>query len=396
MKSSELMKSLTVAILVPIIFFLTLEFTQRVRWYFKGEKSVYWLLYGFVDRPPDFTRKIAKIAAIKEAKESKDKNVRNSKVYDIQIWQKIFPNGIKKHNPDFPEYKGVVNSLGFRSYEFKPEKYPGIYRIIAMGGSTTAGYESDIDHTYSALLQKELNDNFHDKLKFEVINAGIAEEELSYINPLLQSELVNYSPDMVIVYSAFNHLLKHRSGVNVPQDLHLFLYKTAQWFSTKSLLFLTLREKFALTFKTGFCLGDMYIPTNNPKTLAKAFLNTPRIFDLYRRNLEDFIKICKDHNIKPVLVTEACICKGDSYLLLGKDMEVIYDKMYGIMEDVAKKNSAIFIDAARAMRRLPDSEALLYTDGLHLRSRGNQVLADIIYAALRPTIEEAIMSAKGR
>ena len=148
MKPKELLKSVIAAILVSLLFFLALEITQRVRWYFKSDGSNYWLLYGFINPPRDYDAQLNRMAAKKRGRLNG-----NDKIHEIQIWEKEFPNGLKKHNPDAPESKGQINSLGFRSHEFSSEKPRGIYRIIATGGSTTAGYESDIDHTYPALIE---------------------------------------------------------------------------------------------------------------------------------------------------------------------------------------------------------------------------------------------------
>ena len=149
MKPVSLVKSIIASLMITVVFFLALEITQRVRWYFKSDGSGYWLLYGFVNPPRDYAAQLSRMAAKKRSRLNS-----NNKVYEIQIWEKEFPNGIRKHNPDAPESKGQINSLGFRSHEFSPEKPPGIYRIIATGGSTTAGYESDIDHTYPASSRK--------------------------------------------------------------------------------------------------------------------------------------------------------------------------------------------------------------------------------------------------
>jgi lysophospholipase L1-like esterase len=382
MKINEAAKSIIVGIVVPLVFFFSLEAVQRVRWYFKSDRSAYWLLYGFVGRPKDFDQQITRIAARRMSKRTAGKNV-----YEIQIWEKVFPNGIKKHNPDLPEYKGIVNSLGFRSHEFTPRKGPGVYRIIATGGSTTAGYESDVDHTYPALLEKILNESAKGDKRFEVINAGIGEEEVPYVNSLLESELAGYGPDMATLYLTFNHLHMRRGSISIPEDFYYKVYKFKEWLSGKSLLFLTLREKFNLVFKReGPCLGDIYIPTKDPRTLAAGFLNTPEVFESYRIELEKFISICGEHNITPVFMTEACVCKNNTYLILGKGMEPVYKKMYGIMEQVAKKHNVIFIDTAKLMDAVPGKERY-FTDGLHLTSEGNAVLAGIIYSDLKKSLD---------
>jgi lysophospholipase L1-like esterase len=380
MKRGELFKSIAVAVMVPLIFFFILEGIQRVRWYLKSGGSAYWLLYGFVKKPKDYDLQIARIAA---AKSSAKPQTVGSGVYEIPIWEKTFPNGIKKHNPDFPEYKGIVNSLGFRSGEFSPDKEPGTYRIISTGGSTTAGYESDVGHTYPALLQKKLNGASEGRNKFEVINAGIGEEELPYINKLLKNELVGYRPDMVTLYLTFNHLHMWRGSVNVPKDLYYRMYKLKEWFSSRSLLFLTLREK--LNIALGRTLGDVYIPIKGAAALSRAYMNTPGVFTSYRQDLEEFIRICKENGAAPVLMTEACVCNS-SYMILGKEMKVVYEKMYGVMEDVARRNGAVFIDTAREMEGIKHMESL-FTDGIHLKPEGNEVLAGIIYRNLKKRIE---------
>ena len=106
MKPKELLKSVIAGILVTSLFFLALEITQRVRRYFKSERSTYWLFYGFVSKPKDYDLMIARIAT---KKTEKRQNPGFGKLYEIPVYEKEFPNGIKKHNPDAPINKGRVN-----------------------------------------------------------------------------------------------------------------------------------------------------------------------------------------------------------------------------------------------------------------------------------------------
>ena len=134
-------------------------------------------------------------------------------------------------------------------------------------------------------------------------------------------------------------------------------------------------------------MGDMYIPASTSKSVAEGFINTPDVFTSYKENLEEFVQTCKKHNIKAILISEGCFLSGNSYMLLGEDMAIVYDKMYGIMEEVAKKNNVAFIDAAKLMDGIPDKKTL-FTDGLHLTARGNETLSDIIYNGIMPVIQE--------
>ena len=379
----NIVKIIFLTILTSAILFLGLEIIQRVRWYFKSGKSPYWLLYGFVSKPTDFDEQIARIAERKKAV-----NKTAGRTGDIQIYEKRFPNGIKKHNPDYPPHKGQVNSLGFRSDEFSPQKPPGVYRIVALGSSTTAGYESDVHHTFPALLQKKLNDQTKGPKRFEVINAGKGEVDMRYVNGLLETELVKYDPDMAIAYLTFVHLHLRRGTLNFVPDFNYKMYRVKQWLSSRSLLFLTFREKLNIMFRLeGKILGDIYIPTANPRSLAAAFLNTPDVFTSYRNDLTRFVGICKAHGIKPVLVTEITILSNDYYLLLNKEMDAVYKKMYGVMQDVAEKEGAVYINADESIRTIPGYERLFF-DGSHASSEGNNALADIICDRLKKEIEK--------
>lgn len=390
-KIKDTIRLLVSSFLIVLMFFLALEAIQRVRWYFKSDGSSFWLFYGFTQSPTDYAEQLSRIT---EKKKFKKEDVSSKKVYKIQIFEKTFLSGIKKHNPDYPDNKGQVNSLGFRSGEFIPAKPPDVYRIIASGASSTAGYESDVAHTWPAELEKKLNSIAMGGKKIEVINAGKGAEAMSYVNNLLEKELVYYEPDMAMVYLTFNHLHVERGAIRVPRDFHYKIHKLKAWLSSKSLFFLTLREKLNILFHTeGYTLGDIYVSARNSEVLAKGFLNAPEIFTRYEKYLQNFVDICNTHDITPVLITEACVLEDKTHLLMGKEMDVVFKRMYGIMEEVARENGAVFIDAAESMNNIPNKNEL-FVDGLHLHPKGNDALANIIYLDLKSVIAKQIEEEK--
>ena len=59
----------------------------------------------------------------------------------------------------------LINDLGFRGPFFKKKRDPHTFRIVALGGSTTAGmYENEL--TYPRILERMLNKVTTDKKKF--------------------------------------------------------------------------------------------------------------------------------------------------------------------------------------------------------------------------------------
>jgi len=108
-------------------------------------------------------------------------------------------------SPGIYEQNGIIfkiNSKGFRGeeYEFKKKKK----RIIAFGGSTTIGLESQDDKTYPAQLEYLLKKN---NFQYEVINMGVPSKSLNYIRKLYYGEASLLEPDFIIIYSNRNSIM---------------------------------------------------------------------------------------------------------------------------------------------------------------------------------------------
>ena len=106
---------------------------------------------------------------------------------NIQFW----------HTDPDGSWKFVTNSQGFRSNEdFHLEKPPGAFRVMALGDSTTEGFEVRQNYTYPAVLERYLKKN---GIQAEVFNTGVSgfgtAEELIY----LENEGIKYKPDAVVL-----------------------------------------------------------------------------------------------------------------------------------------------------------------------------------------------------
>lgn len=99
----------------------------------------------------------------------------------------------------------TINSHGFRGPEITELKPENTYRIFVAGGSTTFGAAVFDEETPPAFLQKNFDKTDLD-FKVQVINAGIpgmwSESELQ----LVKTRLVNYEPDLIIIYDGVNEL----------------------------------------------------------------------------------------------------------------------------------------------------------------------------------------------
>jgi tetratricopeptide (TPR) repeat protein len=97
----------------------------------------------------------------------------------------------------------------FNLQSFPREKTSSIYRIFTLGGSTTYGRPYDDTTSFSGWL-RELLPLVDDSRQWEVINAG-GISYASYRVAHLMEELVNYQPNLFIVYTGHNEFLEERT-----------------------------------------------------------------------------------------------------------------------------------------------------------------------------------------
>jgi tetratricopeptide (TPR) repeat protein len=97
----------------------------------------------------------------------------------------------------------------FNDQRFAAEKPPGTFRIFAVGGSTTYGRPYDHQVSFSRWLELLL-DQMDLARDYQVINAG-GISYASYRLVVLMRELVDYEPDLFIIYTGHNEFLEERT-----------------------------------------------------------------------------------------------------------------------------------------------------------------------------------------
>ena len=141
--------------------------------------------------------------------------------------------------PGYVNGKVRHNSLGYRGKEITSPKPKGLFRIVAMGGSTTYTIAVDDDvKTYPALVESLLQQQLG-KRRVDVVNAGVAgyTSYESLVN--LQFRILDLKPDLLIGNSK-GFTLSRKTGIPLirvgfpihdrisgPRSLHLG-YRGAQ------------------------------------------------------------------------------------------------------------------------------------------------------------------------
>ena len=109
----------------------------------------------------------------------------------------------------------TINSLGFRGDEFSQEKPDDVYRIFMLGGSTMFGHGATSDQTTIPGYMQNFFQNNEDEFKPQIINGGIQGADSYAELELIETKLVSYLPNMVIVYDGWNDLRAENSAESI-------------------------------------------------------------------------------------------------------------------------------------------------------------------------------------
>lgn len=197
----------------------------------------------------------------------------------------------------------------FNHQEFLAEKKPNGLRIFTFGGSTTYGRPYNGKTSFSRWLEINLQ-ALDPSRNYEVINVG-GVSYASYRIVKLMQEIIQYDPDMFIVYTGHNEFLEERTYTGIKEEAPLITWlrstfnrlKTYSllrtfWLSIKEKERIEAEEKFQMTGEVQAILDQSFGLNlyHEDEEYAKAVLHHFRI------NLEKIIDIARYHNIQIIFI----------------------------------------------------------------------------------------------
>lgn len=273
------------------------------------------------------------------------------------------------------EYR--INSKGFRNREFENRKAKHATRIFCLGASSTMGQNSAYEETYPYILEEILRKKKPSK-NIEVINAGLSGYSMEKIYNLFRNELVQYEPDIVTVYSAFNDASFTRNLTSKRNSAPLVLHKLLYY---RWMLYTVLVEKYSV------------IRHKNPVPVFARGRWRP--IDSYRKNLQNLITLAKENGIDVVLIKQPI--SVDIAIDYSKETKETLNKRIKrsvSMKEIRALTQAMLVKETEHIGRLnelkvvdPISEfkkkKVYFIDEVHLTGKGNLKLADIIAREVR-------------
>ena len=216
-------------------------------------------------------------------------------VLNRPLYQKYFPADPLVKNSRLPELLPETS--------FAAKKGEGVFRVFCLGGSTTRGDFSD--NRFPDLLAEMLVRSEVDK-KVEVFNLGITTFN-SYQVADFVAELVDYAPDLFIIYMGHNEIYGPLGVASSSQISSLYLL-------TDTVLYLQRFKTFQLLQNYYLKLQDIDRDAERQGALFKMIAKSSvepfsplreKSLHYFARNLDKIIDQAEKHHVPLILTTIA-------------------------------------------------------------------------------------------
>lgn len=298
----------------------------------------------------------------------------------------------------------TTNNMGFRGGPLVRPKPTGEFRLFLVGGSTTECFYIDDDKELGAVLQGALNETAPAGTRVAVYNVGLSGAASDDHVAMIDQRLVHLEPDMIVVFSGINDLLRSMHGWDY---LHYMPYAPAPrkpWY--KRLILMSQIARRLYYFTHNIVMSESERQQQRPLKsdyAAKIGLertipptdSVPRTdVPSYATNLETLVGVSKAQRFRLVFMTQQTtwnsavdpeakrwhwlrLCEGVTYR--EDRMDTALESLNDAMRRVAGEHAVPLYDLAR---ELPKSLEYFYDD-CHFNDRGAANTAQALAEFLR-------------
>ena len=284
--------------------------------------------------------------------------------------------------PNYRKGQTFHNSLGYRNDDFTAEKPDNVFRIVALGGSST--YDVSIEDNkkiFTAQLEKLLKEDYGYQ-NVQVINAGVPGYNSWEILVNLEFRVLDLDPDLVIIYEGTNDVharLVEPSAYRGDDSGRRQAWqapRVALW--EHSALLRIVSRMLNITRQVSiddFVSSPTYVSWPFESRLREVNLDPAEILKenppiYFRRNLENMIAVAKEHGVEIMFSTWA-----HSPYLNDYASEDYYQQGFKenneVVKEVATNRQIPLFDFAGVMPQ----DAEYWADGRHINEAGALVKA---------------------
>jgi lysophospholipase L1-like esterase len=287
--------------------------------------------------------------------------------------------------PNYRKGRTFHNSLGYRNNDFPLEKPTGVYRIVALGGSSTYDIRiEDNDKTFTAQLEKLLKDKYGYK-NIQVINAGVPGYNSWEILTNLEFRVLDLDPDLVIIYEGTNdvhaRLVEPSSyrGDDSGRRQTWQVPPVALWEQSAFLRVLSRTMNFTRQVSVDdFVSSPTYLSWPYEYRLSEDGVDPIEILKenppvYLRRNLENMIAIAREHGVEIMFATWAYSPYLNDYASKSSYQQG-FEENNQVTKDVATSHHILLFDFAKVMSQ----DTKYWADGRHSNETGALLKADLL------------------
>ena len=315
-------------------------------------------------------------------------------VYGEYQIRRLRPKSVFWHTSMDGSWKFTTNAQGFRDYRnFKYEKSPNTLRILSLGDSHTLGFEVKQENTFSAVIERYLNNYIkHNGIKAEtqVINAGVSGFSTAEELVFLENEGIKYKPDFVILAYFVNDLedniksdlfqlkdgnlivknKKHIPGVRILNKINKF--SPLRWLSENSYLYSILLN-FVWDSSKRLLYSKKIGELTTKFAVQKGEANEYEIA-LTQRLLERMYKFCQNNGIRLVVLDIPQVDKDSFKTSIPPQLN-----------EIIKDNSDIFIPSDKSLNDVHGITKIFVP-------RGHRHISEFTHSQLGIAVAEEILS----
>ena len=284
-----------------------------------------------------------------------------------------------------------INNFGFRGPDISYEKPADTFRIFMIGGSTTYGAGASSDSTTIAGFLQQYFEQEDLPKKIQVINAGKSSFFSLSETQLVKSKLLEFEPDLFIVYDGFNDL-DHTIEVHLGKKYQIsFLDEVIE---DASEIFPEYRTQKILRFyqakiKTGVTTNE-----TNSTFQVNATSELQKV-QLWKERWSEICILGKDKGFDIIVTLQPILGSGNKEL--SKHEKLQYEKIaihyisYYEKYAEALKELEKYCTGVKDLRFVfdPYSHTILY-DVAHVVDEGNEIVAREMYKAILPIVKNRV------
>lgn len=291
------------------------------------------------------------------------------------------------YKPEPNQHKTTVNinEFGFRGDEISQDKDDSIFRIFVLGGSTTINLRSISDEkTLPGYLQNFFNINKPNQ-KFEVINAGIPRISSTQELSIVENKLINFQPDMIIIYDGTNDLELPYGHTPSKNDLRAkvgdFIKRIFPYWETGRVIFNIIDKN-----------------SHSEESYSFDLSSVDKKVNLWKNNIEQICLQGKANTFDTVIILQPILGTGERILTqYEKNQFLLYDQGNALIgydkfgDELNNLNEHCTI--VKDFRNVFDNQTgSIFYDNAHIKFQANEIVAEEIFKTILPLIDEKSLS----